>query len=186
MIMLSICQLLFLPFAILLYPMRQKILLPSFSLPTVPTDPPIFSLKISQRIGMSLNWRLSWPNGYDFRVSYYYECMPALLYLIELIHRNRKEVSDTAITKWLRRKAAALGCSCGVPLPIPPHFFCTAALGLNGFYFRGPKLPKKLKQSQQPQNLNSLSVENNFSSLKETDVDNDSTLDNRKLTTVVA
>jgi hypothetical protein len=185
-LVLSICQFLFLPFAILLYPMSRKILFPSFSLPSVPTDPPIFSLKISQRIGMSLNWRMSWPTGYDFRVSYYYECMPALLYLIELIHRNRKEFSDTTFTKWLRRKAAALGCSCGVPLPIPPHFFCTAALGLNGFYFKLPKSQQQLKQSQQQQSRSNLSTENHINPIQGTAVDTEASLDSRKLTSVMA
>jgi hypothetical protein len=83
--------------------------------------------------------------------------MPTVLYLTELIHRNinsfhmmshnnnnknnnvPKEFSDTKLTNWLRRKAAAFGLSCGAPLPVPPHYFCTAALSMSGFYFSSPK-----------------------------------------------
>jgi hypothetical protein len=134
-VLLAICQFLFLPLAVLLYPARRQLVLPTFPLPTIPKAPPIFSLTISQRLGMSLNWRLSLQSGYEFRVTYYYECMPTVLYLTELFHRN-KQITDTQMTNWLRRKAAACGLSCGAPLPVPPHYFCTAALSVSGFYFR--------------------------------------------------
>ena len=144
-LLLAICQMLFLPLAVLLYPARRQLILPTFPLPMIPTAPPIFSLTISQRLGMSVNWRLTWESGFEFRVTYYYECMPTVLYLTELIrryHNNNKNVaeefSDTKLTTWLRRKAAALGLSCGAPLPVPPHYFCTAALSMSGFYFRSP------------------------------------------------
>jgi hypothetical protein len=134
-LLLAICQFLFLPLAVLLYPARRQLVLPTFPLPTIPKAPPIFSLTISQRLGMSLNWRLSLQSGYEFRVAYYYECMPTVLYLTELFHGN-KQITNTELTNWLRRKAAAFGLSCGAPLPVPPHYFCTAALSVSGFYFR--------------------------------------------------
>ena len=152
-LLLSICKMLFLPLAVLLYPARRQLILPTFPLPTIPTAPPIFSLTISQRLGMSVNWRFTWESGCELRISYYYECMPTVLYLTEFARRysNSKknvaeEMSDTKMTNWLRRKAAALGLSCGGPLPIPPHYFCTAALSMSGFYLRSPNN----KQLQQP------------------------------------
>lgn len=163
-VLLAICQMLFLPLALLLYPARRQLILPTFPLPTIPTAPPIFSLTISQRLGMSVNWRFTWESGCELRITYYYECMPTVLYLTELLHRNinnfqmmsnsnynknvAKEFSDTKLTNWLRRKAAAFGLSCGAPLPVPPHYFCTAALSMSGFYFSSPKQQQQQNKQQ--------------------------------------
>ena len=137
-LLLAICRLLFLPVALLLYPSRQQLVLPTFPLPTIPKSPPVFSLTISQRLGMSIQWRASTEFGRQFRLSYYYEYVPTILHLTEIFYNN-KQLSDTKLTNWLRRKIASLGVSCGVrglACPFPPDHFLSMSLSMSGFYFR--------------------------------------------------
>ena len=95
-----------LPVALLLFPSRQQLVLPTFPLPTIPISLPVFSLTILQRLGMSIQWRASTESGREFRVSYYYEHIPTILHLTEIFYCS-KQLSDTKLTNWLRRKVAS-------------------------------------------------------------------------------
>jgi hypothetical protein len=136
--MLALCRLLFLPISVLLFPVYRRLVLPSFPLPPVPTIPPVYSLSIQQRIGMTISWRISQERGYEFRLSYWFTYLPTILYFLEIISRN-KQATETRLTNWLRRKTGSIGIDTGGPTPVQPHYFLSAALSLSGFYFR--KLP---------------------------------------------
>jgi hypothetical protein len=138
-VLLAICRLMFLPVALLLYPVRNEIILPDFPLPTIPNTPPVYSLTVQQRLGMSISWRVSTERGYEFRVSYWYVYLPTVMYLYEMFSRNKQPQSGTKLTNWLRRKITSFGLSTGGPIPSKPHYFCTACLQMSGFYFRRPK-----------------------------------------------
>lgn len=147
-VLLSICRLMFLPVALLLYPSRKKLVLPVFPLPQIPTTPAVYSLTISQRLGMTVSWRVSRDRGYEFRTSYWYQYLPTMLHLFELFHRNR-QLSDTKMTNWLRRKTASMGVSCGGPLPMHPGYFLTACMTMSGFHFRNPLKNRSVSPSIQ-------------------------------------
>lgn len=137
-VLLTITRLMFLPVALLLYPSRKKLVLPIFPLPTIPNTPAVYSLTISQRLGMTVSWRISASRGYEFRTSYWFAYLPTMLHLFELFHNNKQTLSDTRLTNWLRRKTATMGVSAGGPIPMPPKYFVTAGMTMSGFHFRNP------------------------------------------------
>lgn len=149
-ILLAICRLIFLPVALLLFPVRKQIILPDFPLPTVPNTPPVYSLTVQQRLGMSISWRVSTERGYEFRISYWYMYLPTVMHLYEMFSRSKVPQSGTKLTNWLRRKVAAFGLSTGRPTPAKPHYFCTAMLTMSGFYFRKPKAISRVENVASP------------------------------------
>lgn len=187
-VLLTITRLMFLPVALLLYPSRKKLVLPIFPLPTIPTTPAVYSLTISQRVGMTVSWRISASRGYEFRTSYWFAYLPTLLHLFELFHqnnnnnnnniknnnsnnsRNKKQtpLSDTRLTNWLRRKTATLGVSAGGPIPMPPGYFVTAGMTMSGFHFRNPLKKGRLGGvANSASSSSSSSIQQTKTSLKE-------------------
>jgi hypothetical protein len=107
-------------------------------------EPPQYNLRVSERIGMSLSWRISRDKGYEFRVSYWHSQLPTLAYLHSLLFSARdgskKRLTGTRTIwdntqHWLYEKKGSLGISTTGPAPDPPHFSCSTFLSLSGFHY---------------------------------------------------
>lgn len=102
--------------------------------------PSRLNVDISERVGMSVSWRISRHRGYEFRVSYWHSYLPTILYLHSLLRLFDK----LPMEYWLRRQSGSLGISTSGPTPSPPHVSCSACLSLSGFHY---SCLKKWKQS---------------------------------------
>jgi hypothetical protein len=130
-----------------LYPLTRKTFViapPAFPVP-VSVPPPSYHLDISERIGMSVSWRVSQKRGYEFRVAYWHSYLPTMLFVQDTIRRTlRMKGSKESATSqwwkdWLRRHTGSIGTSIGGPTPDPPHYSCSACLSLSGFHYKRQK-----------------------------------------------
>ena len=84
-----------LPVLFLLAPHRKTLERPSWipsKIPPLPNDPPVYSLVLSQRLGVSLSWRYSKQRGYEFRLSQWFVYVPTIVYLTEVLHRQVQKI----------------------------------------------------------------------------------------------
>jgi hypothetical protein len=107
------------------------------------------NVDISERIGMSVSWRISKQRGYEFRVSYWHSYLPTILYLHSLL----KLANKLPMEYWLRRQAGSLGLSTSGPTPSPPHFSCSACLSLSGFHYSSIQKWKQRRVTQDNTNI---------------------------------
>ncbi len=107
--------------------------------------PSRLNVDISERVGMSVSWRISRHRGYEFRVSYWHSYLPTILYLHSLLRLFDK----LPMEYWLRRQSGSLGISTSGPTPSPPHVSCSACLSLSGFHLQSGKeqLETKIKST---------------------------------------
>lgn len=138
----------------LVFPVYKKFLF-SHKPAIDPPPPPQYSLELQERLGMSVSWRVSTKRGYEYRVSYWYVCLPTLLYcgrlvmhpfkiLTKLMAKKKDKVSfkNSPLSNWLRQHTGSCGISTGGPTPDFPHFSLSALMSLSGFYY-GKKQPQQ-------------------------------------------
>lgn len=101
-------------------------------------SPPTYNMETSERIGVSISWRLSKSRGYEFRLSYWHSYLPTILYLVSLLslHKQNQQQLQLPGASWLRTKIASLGISTSGPTPDEPHFSCSTLLSLSGFHYK--------------------------------------------------
>lgn len=102
---------------------------------------PYRNVEISERIGMSVSWRISKKRGYEFRISYWHSYLPTILYIHSLLPYLSQQ--KLPMEYWLRRKTSSMGLSTSGPTPSPPHFSCSACLSLSGFHYNSLLLSKR-------------------------------------------
>jgi hypothetical protein len=154
-----------LPFAILLVPLTRSIILPSFTIPSHHVPKPQQSSQVQEKVGCSISWRYSLAQGYEFRVSQYYLCLPTLVYLVHLTQQILGKIQQHAphplvsfpLLDWFRTKTGSIGISLGQPTKAAPGFTCNAVLSLNGFHVR-QKQHQVLQKPQQQQQQQWLEV----------------------------
>jgi hypothetical protein len=125
-------------------------------------EPPQYNVNISERIGMSLSWRISsssWTSQRrkcEFRIAYLHSYLPRLshwhsLWNIQPLmvqHNNnknnkKKKKKKSSSSSWLQEKSASLGISTSGPSPNPPCFSCNTQLSLSGFHYGKRKRTRK-------------------------------------------
>jgi len=102
------------------------------------------NVDISERVGMSVSWRISRKRGYEFRVSYWHSYLPTILYLNSLLKLAPKQ--KLPMEYWLRRKTGSVGLSTSGPTPDPPHFSCSACVSLSGFHYSSIHSQRNIEQ----------------------------------------
>ena len=156
-----------LPFAILLVPFTRSIILPSFTIPSHHVPKPQQSSQVQEKVGCSISWRYSLAQGYEFRVSQYYLCLPTLVYLVHLTQQILGKIQQHAphplvsfpLLDWFRTKTGSIGISLGQPTKAAPGFTCNAVLSLNGFHVRQQQQQHQTLQKPQHQQQQWLEVE---------------------------
>ena len=150
-----------LPFSLLLIPFTRSIILPSFSIPSHHVPKPQQSSQVQEKVGCSISWRYSLAQGYEFRFSQYYLCLPTLVYLVHITqnilgmfqqHAPQPLVSFPLLD-WFRTKTGSIGISLGQPAKEAPGFTCSAVLSLNGFHVRQQQQQQKLEVPVPPSKI---------------------------------
>ena len=95
--------------------------------PDLSISKPQYKSAISERVGCSLSYRWSQRRGVEWRFNYWHSYMPTFAVFRKLL---RVEVP----TGWWDKHFGSLGLSTGYPLPLPPHYSCSACIGLSGLY----------------------------------------------------
>jgi hypothetical protein len=124
--------------SVLLYPLFGKFhTLPPLPLPKT-VDRPKFGTEISERVGASVSYRWSLQRGYEFRVSYWHSYLPTIMVYRNLLSNSIawKPLEESPRMAWWQKHFGSIGTSTGYPMPLPPHFSCSACLSLSGFYFQ--------------------------------------------------
>lgn len=131
--------------SVLLYPLFGKF----HTLPPLPPPKmvarPKFGTDISERVGASVSYRWSLERGYEFRVSYWHSYLPTIMVYRNLLSNiiAWKPLEESPRMAWWQQHFGSIGTSTGYPLPLPPHFSCSACLSLSGFYFQDQAVSSK-------------------------------------------
>lgn len=104
-------------------------------LPPLPESPrmsvsrPRYNPEILERIGCSLSYRWSKQRGLEGRFNYWHTYLPTFSVYRKILQMNTP-------FDWWQKHIGVFGLSSGYPLPLPPHFSCSACLAMSGLYFR--------------------------------------------------
>jgi hypothetical protein len=161
-----------------LYPVTRRLYDPAWTYRKNPLDPqqqqlqqPNYSRTVEEFIGVSVSWRVSISDGYEFRVGYWHYYAPTVVSIwravtdvcTRIIPVKTKAAAKAAasasigslqpknsptqtvlpLPTWFARHSAALGLSTSCPMPDPPHVALTGLLSLSGFYFQKEKASSK-------------------------------------------
>lgn len=97
--------------------------------PTMTISRPRYNSDISERLGCSLSYRWSKRRGFEWRLNYWHSYLPTFVVI-------RKILSIDRALDWWDKHFGSFGLSSGYPLPLPPHYSCSACLGVSGLYLR--------------------------------------------------
>jgi hypothetical protein len=123
--------------------MTATILPLGFKIPAIPKTrtmdvaKPKYSSELSERLGCSLSYRLSIQRGFEWRFNYWHSYMPTFTVFRRILRME-------APAAWWDKHFGSLGLSTGYPLPLPPHYSCSACLGLSGLYLNNWRNPRSI------------------------------------------